>query len=351
MTKEYIKLLIYYTNNWIITSYYIGHNNNGDKMKKYFFLLIAIVFPLKVLAYSDYVYLGGKTLGIEVNCYSPLIVGFYQINGSYNKGELKVGDYITKINGNPIMTLKELTEEIEKYTDIGYVNITYKRNNKEHETKLKLIKDNKIYKTGLYVKDSILGIGTLTYIDPESNIYGALGHEIIESNTNKKVEIKDGSVFRNTIVSIDKSMIGHAGSKNAKYYYNTQYGSINKNTNLGIFGNWNSNYNDLTLIKVGNINNVKVGEASIWTVLDGEKIEEYKIDITSINENGLTKNITFEITDKRLLNKTGGIVQGMSGSPIVQDNSIIGVVTHVIIDNPIKGYGLFITNMLQEGDN
>ena len=322
-------------------------------MKKVLIFLIALIIPLNVLAYSDYIYLGGNTLGIEINAKGVLIIGFYQINGNYNKGnpKLKVGDYIVKINDKLVNSIKELTSEIEKYTDDGKVSVTYKRDGKEYNTTLDLIKEDGIYKTGLYVKDSITGIGTLTYIDPNTLIYGALGHEVIESNTNKIVEIKDGTIFRNKIISIDKSSIGHAGSKNAKYFYNTIYGNIFKNTQHGIFGKFSYDIDNMELVKVGNSSDIKIGEAELYTVLNNEDIEVFKINITNINEFSDTKNITFEITDETLLNKTGGIIQGMSGSPIMQNNMIIGVVTHVIIDNPHTGYGLFITKMLEEGEN
>jgi len=322
-------------------------------MRKLILFLSIILMPLNVFAYSEYIYRGGNTLGIEIECDGVLIVGFYQIDGEYNKGnpKLKVGDYIKKVNGVEVNSLDELSNEIEKYTNDGKVEITYKRNHKEDKTTLELINEDGVYKTGLYVKDSITGIGTLTYIDPGTLIYGALGHEIIEGNTSKIVEIKTGKIFRNAIVSIDKSSIGHAGSKNAKYFYNTIYGSIYKNTNHGIFGKYTSNIENMDLVKVGKPEEVKIGKASIYTVLEKESVAEFEINITKINETSDTKNITFEITDKELINKTGGVVQGMSGSPIMQNGSIIGVVTHVIVDNPISGYGLFITKMLEEGEN
>ncbi len=321
-------------------------------MKKLWLFLCILLLPLNVMAYSDYIYLGGNTLGIEIECDGVLVVGFYQIDGKYNKGNprLKVGDYITEVNGVSVNSLTKLTEEIEKYTSIGNVELTYKRDKKEYTTKLDLINENGVFKTGLYVKDSITGIGTLTYIDPETNIYGALGHEIIESNSKKLVEIKSGNIFRNSIESIDKSRVGYAGSKNAKYFYNTVYGSILKNTTHGIFGIYSKGLNNLELVKVAKKNEVKIGNAKIYTVLDGENVEEFDINIKSINATSDTKNITFEITDKELLEKTGGVIQGMSGSPIMQNDKIVGVVTHVIIDNPVSGYGLFITTMLEEGE-
>ncbi len=322
-------------------------------MKKIIMFLCVLLMPIQTLAYSNYIYRGGNTLGIEIDCDGILVVGFYQIKGEYNKGnpKLKVGDYITKINGTNVNSLDELTEEIEKNVANAKVEITFKRDKKEMKTTLDLINDNGIYKTGLYVKDSITGIGTLTYIDPGTNIYGALGHEVIESNSKRLVEIKSGNIFRNTIVSIDKSMAGYAGSKNAKYFYNTIFGDIYKNTNHGIFGKYDKGLNDLKLVKVGKSSDIKIGPANIYTVLEGEKVEEFSINITHINETSNTKNLTFEITDKKLLEKTGGVIQGMSGSPIMQNNMIVGVVTHVIVDNPITGYGLFITTMLEEGES
>lgn len=321
-------------------------------MKKILLILSILLMPLNVFAYSNEIYRGGHTLGIEVNCDGILIVGFYQINGEYNKGnpKLKVGDYIKRVNGNVVHTLNDLSKEIEKYTSDGYVDILFERDNNEYTTKLELVNDDGVYKTGLYVKDSIIGIGTLTYVDPESGIYGALGHEIIESNSRSIVEIRDGTIFKNQIIGIDKSSAGYAGSKNAKYFYNTNYGTIIKNTNHGIFGKYNASLDNLELVSVSKKEEIKIGKAYIYTVIDKESVEEFEINIKSINETSDTKNIVFEITDKNLLNKTGGVVQGMSGSPIMQNNKIIGVVTHVIVDNPYTGYGLFITTMLEEGE-
>ena len=205
-----------------------------------------------------------------------------------------------------------------------------------------------VIKTGLFVKSSIMGIGTLTYIDPNSLIYGALGHEIIESESNSKVEIKSGQIFNNKITGIEKSAIGMPGSKLAKFNYNYQYGTIFKNTKYGIFGYYKDNIEDNKLIKVSK--DVKIGPAQIKTVIDGEKIETFDIEITKINETSDIKNISFKINDENLIDLTGGVVQGMSGSPIVQNDNLIGVLTHVVVDNPYTGYGLFITKMLEEGE-
>ena len=322
------------------------------KKLKLFFISLLLFLPTSALAYSEYIIPGGETLGIEINSDGIMVIGFYQINGKYNKGnpEIKSGDYITKINGIDVSNVSELTKAIEDNISNLEVEITYTRNGKEKTSILELIKDENVYKTGLYVKDSITGIGTLTYIDPQTKVFGALGHEIVESNTNSIVEIKSGIIFRNYITSIEKSSNGVPGSKNAKFYYDTTYGTILKNTNVGIYGMYESTLPNKEFIEVANPDEVKIGDAYIETVLNGEEINQYDIRIISINETSEIKNISFEITDEELLDKTGGVVQGMSGSPIIQDDKIIGAVTHVVIDNPSSGYGIFITSMLEEGE-
>lgn len=322
-------------------------------MKKLRVLLISLVLlPINVLAYSDYIIPGGDTLGIEINSDGIMVIGFYEINGKYNKGtpNIKVGDYILEIENEKVNDVNHLTRIVEKNIDKGYVDVLVKSRGKLKNIKLDLIKDDNVYKTGLYVKDSITGIGTLSYIDPSTKIFGALGHEIIDSNTSEIVEIKSGSIFKNYITGIEKSVTGTAGSKNAKFYYNTKYGVILKNTNVGIYGNYDATLPNKEPMKVANNNEVKIGDAYISTVIEGQKISNFNIEITKIDETAKIKNITFTIKDDELLAKTGGVVQGMSGSPIIQNDKIVGAVTHVIVDNPTTGYGIFITTMLKEGE-
>lgn len=325
-------------------------------MKKITSLLIVFLLsfaPIIAYAYSDKIILGGETLGINIESPGVLIIGFYKIDDKYNKGtpQLKVGDLITKVNDKNITKISELTEQIESNMANNKVNITYLRTGKEYKTSLDLKYEDGVYKTGLYVKDSITGIGTLTYIDPSTLFYGALGHEIIESNSNSVIEVKSGSIFKSSITGIDKSSDGYPGSKDAKFYFKTKYGTINKNSEVGLFGKYTATLPNKELVEVANNDEVKIGPATIYTVLENEKVEEFSINITKINSTSKTKNIYFEIDDQKLLNKTGGIVQGMSGSPIMQNGKIIGAVTHVIIDNVQTGYGIFITTMLSEGEN
>lgn len=318
------------------------------------FLLLSLLLPSSVLAYSDYIIPGGENIGIELHAKGVLIVGTYKIGEASPSTEsgLKVGDTITKINGNRVSTINEMVSKIESRGETDTVKLTYVRNDLEKETTLKLYKSGDIYKTGLYVKDSIMGVGTLTYIDPNTQIFGALGHEIIEKNTGKILEIKDGKIFNSDVTGVEESRDGSPGEKNAKFNTTEVTGSIAENTTQGIFGKYTDTIPEKKKYKVAKPSEIKTGEAKILTVTNGTKIEEYTIQIEKINDvTKKNKNFVFEITDKELLQKTGGIVQGMSGSPIIQGDYIVGAVTHVVVDNPAKGYGIFITNMLEEAEN
>lgn len=324
-----------------------------NKIKKMLitFLLILNIIPINVFAYSDYVIASGKSVGITIKTKGIIVVGLYEVNGispGHDAG-INLGDKIIKIEDEKVNSISEMISKISNYSNKGNIKVTYLRSNKEYNTNLKLIlgEDN-VYKTGLYVKDTISGIGTLTYIDPGARMYGALGHEIIDKNTSLKVEVKNGKIFKSEVTGITKSTSGNPGSKNAKFYSNVTYGTLNKNTSSGIFGEYKDKM-DGKLYKVAKISEIKTGNAKILTVLKGEEVKEYNIEITKLNRNdSLIKNILFNIIDDELIEKTGGVVQGMSGSPIIQDDKIIGAVTHVVVDNPTKGYGIFITNMLEE---
>ncbi len=323
-------------------------------MKKIFKrLLIGLTltsFPINVWAYSSRVILGGQNVGIRLNMDGILVVGFYKINGEYNSSRLLVGDYITKVNNIVVKTIPELVEQINKNAKDNSVPINYIRNNKEYNTTLKLEKNNNNYKTGIYVKDNMLGNGTITYIDPESKTYGALGHYIIDSNTNEAVKINDGNIFKSIITSITKSINGNPGSINTNFVRKDIYGTIEKNTIAGIFGTYNSQFDHSKLIDIAKPEDVNPGKATIYTSLGNNEFKEYEINILRIEKNNKIKNFYFEINDKDLIAKTGGIVQGMSGSPIIQNNKLIGAVTHVSIDNVESGYGISIINMLEESE-
>ena len=187
--------------------------------------------------------------------------------------------------------------------------------------------------------------------DPETKKFGALGHEIINKDTNEIIDIENGLIYYSYITGISMSNNGNPGEKEAQTNKDKTYGTINENTKSGIFGDYTYNIDNSNLYDVAKEEEIKIGKANIYTVIEGENLESFEIQIEKLNFKDDTKNIVFKITDENLLNKTGGIVQGMSGSPIVQDGKIIGAVTHVIVNDCTRGYGIFITNMLKEAEN
>ena len=313
---------------------------------------LLLIIPINIFAYSDYVVVGGETIGIEVNSSGVLVVGFYKINDEYiaKKAGFVVGDIILKVNNNDVDDIDSMVNLVEK-AENKKVKFLVNRDGKNKEIILELREDeNGVLKTGLYVKDKINGIGTLTYIDPETKIFGALGHEIVESTTASKFVIKDGVIYDALVTGIVKSRNGRAGEKNATYNKQEVYGEISNNESVGIFGEYTDDFAEKNKLKVASVNEITTGKAHIRTVVSGSEVEEFEINIIKLDDNSKTKNILFEITDDRLLEKTGGIVQGMSGSPIIQDNKIIGAVNYVIVNDTTKGYGIFITTMLEEGE-
>lgn len=314
-------------------------------------MLILLIIPLNTFAYSKYIVPGGETIGIEVNSKGVFVIGFYEVDGKFIAKEagFKIGDIITAVDDTPTVTIDEMVTAINN-SQSNQIKFNVLRDGKEREVNLKL-KSETVLKTGLYVKDKISGVGTLTYIDPSSNIFGSLGHEILESKTASKFEIKDGKIYEASVSSINKSKAGLAGEKNAIYNKEKIYGSINENDTTGIYGTYTHNINKDNLIEVGEEKTITTGPAIIRTVINDNNVEEFDIEILRLNSDSKTKNILFEITDKDLLEKSGGIIQGMSGSPIIQNNKIVGAVNYVIVNEPKKGYGIFITTMLKEGEN
>lgn len=324
------------------------------KQTSYLVLLTLFILPINAFAYSDYILAPGENIGLKISTNGVIVVGTYKVNDQNIAEEagFKKGDIILKINNKIINNIDEMVEIIN--SNSSNIEVTYKRDEKINTTELNVIKDSEgVYKTGLYVKDSLVGIGTLTFIDPNTKLFGALGHEVIEQNTGIMLEVKDGKIFSSNVTSIDRSSNGEPGAKNATLNQKDEKGTISENTKNGIFGEYEGKMPNDDLYKVVEYKDIKKGPAEIITVLEGTETKKYSINIVKINAfaEQKTKNILFEITDEELLEKTGGVVQGMSGSPIIQNGNIIGAVTHVVVNHPEKGYGIFITNMLEEAEN
>ena len=271
-------------------------------------LLTLITIPLNTLAYSSKIIASGETVGIKLNTNGILIVGSYDINGHNTLVEsgLKTGDIINQINGKKVNKVEEMVNII-KECNCDNLSINYTRNKNNKKTDLPLYQSGDSKKTGLYVKDSISGVGTLTYIDPKTKLFGVLGHEIIDNTTGEIINIDSGTIFDSKVTGITRSEKGMPGEKNAILYNEKIEGNIFENTNKGLFGKYTSNIDTSKLYDVASIRDVKVGDATILTVLDGTEVGQFSINILKVSETSdKLKNIEFEITDKKLLEKTNG---------------------------------------------
>jgi len=301
---------------------------------------------------------GGDAVGINIETEGLIVVDTYIVEtacGEYSPAEaagLLKGDVIVAINGQPV-------EDIEAYKKTliaseGVLVLSIKRGEEQKDVIVTgcLNNDGELT-TGVYLRNKIAGIGTLTYIDPTSNKYGALGHEIIDQDTNRIVEVRQGKLIDSKITSIRKADTHEPGEKIAEIYFDNSYGTIEKNNEYGIYGKIETDrFTAKKMLPIAYQDEIKLGKATILTVIDGTNVEEFEIEIIEVDSQikQEVKGIKYVVVDERLLNVTGGIVQGMSGSPIVQDGLIIGAVTHVLVHDSTTGYGVFIEWMLEESE-
>ena len=303
---------------------------------------------------------GGEAIGIKIQTEGLVVVDTYLVeteNGNISPareaGILK-GDVIVAVGEENISTVEEYKEILMRNQQRQSLTLTINRKGMREQVIVKPVLGlDGIISTGLYLRNKLAGIGTLTYIDPNSGKYGALGHEIIDQDTNQLVKVHNGEIINSNVTAIKKARSGNPGEKVADILFEEKLGVIKKNNQFGIYGEMETNsFEAKTLLPIAYVHEVKKGDAQILTVLNGKKIETFDIEITEVNlqEKKAIKGLKYVVTDKRLLKEAGGIVQGMSGSPIIQDGKIIGAVTHVLVHDCTQGYGVFIEWMLQESE-
>lgn len=304
---------------------------------------------------------GGHSIGVKMNIKGVLVVGLEDIktaqgviNPGLNAG-LQIGDVLLEVDGNKVQNAKHVQELINNKKE---VKLKIKRKDEILNIKITpaLSASDNQYRMGLWVRDKTAGIGTLTFYDPQSKVFGALGHAITDSDTGVLLNVQNGEILNSKVVSVRQGRSGNPGEIKG-IFYETDFplGQLIRNTNYGIFGNtYNNIVNPMysSGIEIGYQSEVKKGKAYILTTLDDNKIEKYEINIDKINYQMKpnTKSMVIRVTDKKLLKKSGGIIQGMSGSPIIQNGKLIGAVTHVFVNDPKKGYAIFIEWMLKEGE-
>ena len=302
----------------------------------------------------------GTAIGMKLYTKGVLVVGMSQINTEnnertkpYENSGIEQGDMILSVNNREVSSTNELIDEINE-SQGKTVKIKYERNNETGETSITPVKSSNEYKLGLWVRDVAAGVGTLTFYEPSSNTFMALGHGISDIDTEKLVEISTGELITANILSINKGEKGKPGEIRGTIQNGNEIGKIYKNTNFGVYGtvtNINHLETDLTNeIEVASRDEIQNGSATIICQLDNNKSKSYNIEIEKIykNNNSDNKSMFIRITDKELLEKTGGIIQGMSGSPIIQNGKFIGAVTNVLVNDPTKGYGVFADIMIKE---
>lgn len=318
-----------------------------------------LFLPIAVLA-ADELYVGGDSVGIEVSYDGVMVTGTYSIqidNELYDPitGNIQSGDIIQAVNGHKITTMKELYAEVSQFQEpINEVPIVILRDNKQLSITLKTLynEQDHTFQSGLYVKDKISGVGTMTFYDPETHSFGALGHEIMDTDLKKIADITSGTIYSSSVSSITKAQKNIAGEKHAAIDYTDPLGTITSNTPIGIYGHYDEINKDALRLPWAKQEEIHTGYAQIYTVLSGSDIQAYDIDITKLHAQSSSdvKGIEFTISDPILLESTNGVIQGMSGSPIVQDGKIIGAITHVITAEPTTGYGVYIEWMLEQAN-
>lgn len=314
------------------------------------------VFYVNAEEQTKEVYLGGQSFGVKFYSDGVIIINFesYYDGIKYvcpaKESGLKINDVITQANGKSIKSNEELILILSN-SNGKEVNLKINRNNNIIDKKVTPVKNTAgMYLIGAWVRDSCAGIGTITYYDESNNYFAALGHGICDNDTSYLLPLEHATVLSASISGISKSSCGKAGSLNG-YFKDETLGKLTMNTPIGIFGRPEENYSyKQNKVELAQTNEINVGKASIFTTIQGNNVEEFDIEITRIcNKNkDSNENFVIKITDDRLIEECGGIVQGMSGSPIVQNGKLVGAVTHVFLNKPEEGFGIAIQNMVSK---
>ena len=296
----------------------------------------------------------GTPFGVKLYTDGVLIVNiteFDTIGGTACPAKtcgLKAGDYILTVQGEKVYSNKDVEKILQD--NIGKsLRIVYSRNGKKHSTDIipELSTKDNMYHLGMWLKDSSAGIGTLTFYDDENGTLAGLGHALCDNDTGKMISVNRGSIVEAEILSVTKSRDGYAGELSGRFI-NREYSNVLTNSEKGVYAVADKDFSDYDIVEVCNKQEIKVGEAEIVTTVNGQTPKAYKCKIKAVNfSSGNTRNMVVEITDPELLSITGGIVQGMSGSPLLQNGKLIGDLTHVFVDNPQRGYAIFAENMLE----
>ena len=296
---------------------------------------------------------GGRAIGVAIRTQGVLVVGA----GDNGRDSLREGDMILSVNGVPLLESAMLTEAVNAAQGQP-LSLRISRSGQESDLLLtpRYDESSRAWRLGVWVRDSTAGVGTLTYYDPATGAYGALGHAITDSDTGSLLPVREGALMQAEIVDVRRGQRGAPGELRGSFLREqVTLGTVLVNTVFGIYGHLDAPTASALYpegLPTASRGQVHTGAATILSTIAGQEACEYAIEITQVSRQSAAapKSMVLRVTDERLLSSTGGIVQGMSGSPILQDGRIIGAVTHVFVSDPTQGYGVFIDWMLQQSD-
>ncbi|MCC8069587.1 MAG: SpoIVB peptidase [Ruminococcus sp.] len=302
----------------------------------------------------------GEPFGIKLTMDGVMVIGIGEVDSKESlhsspakDSGIQKGDIILSLNGTEVDSNKELQSIISE-SDGDTLEVVLRRDDEEIETSVTPVysESSQTYEAGIWVRDSSAGIGTITYYKADGTSFAGLGHPVCDVDTGEIVPISSGEVASVNINGVKSGVAGSPGELIGSFISTESIGEISLNNSYGIFGVMDNQVSLDNAIPMGFKQDISIGEATILTTIDGTSPKEYSIEIEKIdyNSNESSKNMVIRITDEELLSKTGGIVQGMSGSPIIQDGKLIGAVTHVFINDPTKGYAIFCENMVNNGN-
>ena len=335
-------------------------------MRKRCFFLAAMLFAAcflfggtatKVDAAGCEYYLGGIPAGFTLSQGGAEIIGLNDVaaeDGLYRPAEsagIRAGDCIVAVDDIKVKTIADLNAALERCNGKP-IKLTIKRNGETAEAEVTPVKDYKSgkYKIGVLIRDTLTGIGTVTYIRKDTLRFGALGHAVATENFSQ-LSVADSKVYLCSIIGVNKGARGRAGELRGLFMNDKPLAKADTVCETGLYGTFDKNYDfsKMRVIEAASVTEAKIGKACIYSTVDGICPQEYEISIVKVDENQKeNKNFVIKVTDERLIEETGGIVQGMSGSPIVQNGKLIGAVTHVFLNDPTRGYGIAIEKMTGE---
>lgn len=333
---------------------------NAKKIAVSLILTLAMLVSAQAAEISSLIPIG-HTVGIQMSAEGVLVVRLDDVQTAdgavcpARDAGVQEGDLIVAVNGAEISANDDLQKQIA-LSGGQSVELTLESDGSSRTVTVTPCADQDgVYRIGVLARDGMAGIGTLTYVDPETGAYGSLGHGICDGETGVLIPLRDGSLIQSSVGSVQRGEVGEPGALQGEFASDNAIGTVEENTESGIFGTLtdSSIYSSLESVPVASADEIEVGDAEILTNVEGDAVEKYSVQVVKIypedDEHG--RGMMLRVTDPELIEKTGGIVQGMSGSPVLQNGKLIGAVTHVLVNDPTCGYAIGIERMIEEMEN